>query len=205
MLVIGLTGGIAAGKSTATAFFQDRGVPVIDADEVARDVVAAATPGLAAVVAAFGPQILQADGTLDRRRLREVVFADPAQRHRLEAILHPLINSRIRDRLQQVTGPYCILAVPLLIESANLRALVSRVLVIDVPEDVQLARLMQRDRMSAEQCRAMLAAQASRAQRLEGADDVVDNATDITALTRQLESVHARYLELAGHAGIHAP
>lgn len=205
MLVIGLTGGIAAGKSTATAFFHDRGVPVIDADEVARDVVAAATPGLAAVVAAFGPQILQADGTLDRRRLREVVFADPAQRHRLEAILHPLINSRIRDRLQQVTGPYCILAVPLLIESANLRALVSRVLVIDVPEDVQLARLMQRDRMSAEQCRAMLAAQASRAQRLEGADDVVDNATDITALTRQLESVHARYLELAGHAGIHAP
>jgi dephospho-CoA kinase len=205
MLVVGLTGGIAAGKSTATAFFQDRGVPVIDADEVARDVVAAGTPGLAAVVAAFGPHILQADGTLDRRRLREVVFADPAQRLRLEAILHPLINSRIRDRLQQVTGPYCILAVPLLIESANLRALVSRVLVIDVPEEVQLARLMQRDRMSAEQSRAMLAAQASRAQRLEGADDVVDNATDITALTRQLESVHERYLELAGHAGTHAP
>ncbi len=205
MLVIGLTGGIAAGKSTATAFFQDRGVPVIDADEVARDVVDAGTAGLAAVTEAFGPQILQADGTLDRRRLRELVFSDPAQRHRLEAILHPLINSRIRARLQQVTGPYCILAVPLLIESANLRALVSRVLVIDVPEDVQLARLMQRDRMSAEQCHAMLAAQASRAQRLEGADDVVDNATDITALTRQLESVHARYLELAGHAGIHAP
>ena len=205
MLVIGLTGGIAAGKSTATAFFQDRGVPVIDADEVARDVVAAGTAGLSAVIAAFGPQILQADGTLDRRRLREVVFADPAARHRLEAILHPLINTQIRARLQQVTGPYCVLAVPLLIESANLRALVSRVLVIDVPEDVQLARLMQRDRMSAEQCRAMLAAQASRAQRLEGADDVVDNATDITALTRQLESVHARYLELAGHAGIHAP
>ncbi|WP_448506781.1 dephospho-CoA kinase [Immundisolibacter sp.] len=197
MLVVGLTGGIAAGKSTATAFFQGRGVPVIDADEVARDVVAAGTPGLAAVVAAFGPQVLQADGTLDRRRLREVVFADPAQRLRLETILHPLINSRIRDRLQQVTGPYCILAVPLLIESANLRALVSRVLVIDVPEEVQLARLMQRDRMSAEQSRAMLAAQASRAQRLEGADDVVDNATDIAALTHQLESVHARYLELA--------
>ena len=205
MLVIGLTGGIAAGKSTATAFFRDRGVPVIDADEVARDVVAAGTPGLAAVIAAFGPQILQADGTLDRRRLREVVFADPAQRHRLEAILHPLINTQIRARLQQVTGPYCILAVPLLIESANLRALVSRVLLIDVPEEVQIERLMRRDGMTAEQCRAMLAAQASRAQRLEGADDVVDNATDITALTRQLESVHARYLELAGHAGIHAP
>jgi len=205
MLVIGLTGGIAAGKSTATAFFQDRGVPVIDADEVARDVVAAGTAGLSAVIAAFGPQILQADGTLDRRRLREVVFADPAARHRLEAILHPLINTQIRARLQQVTGPYCVLAVPLLIESANLRALVSRVLVIDVPEDVQVERLMRRDGMTAGQCRAMLAAQASREQRLEGADDVVDNATDITALTRQLESVHARYLELAGHAGIHAP
>lgn len=205
MLVVGLTGGIAAGKSTATAFFQDRGVPVIDADEVARDVVAAGTPGLAAVTAAFGPQIVQADGTLDRRRLREVVFADPAQRQRLEAILHPLINIEIRARLQQVTGPYCILAVPLLIESASLRALVHRVLVIDVPVELQVARLMQRDRMTAEQCQAMLAAQASRAQRLEGADDVVDNATDITALQRQLESVHARYLELAGHAGIHAP
>lgn len=198
MLVIGLTGGIAAGKSTATAFFKDHGVPVIDADEVARDVVAAGTAGLAAVIAAFGPQIAQADGTLDRRRLRELVFADPAQRHRLQAILHPLIDTEIRARLRRVTGPYCILAVPLLIESSNLRALVDRVLVIDVPVDVQVARLMQRDRMTAEQCRAMLAAQASRAQRLEGADDVVDNAADVITLRRQLESAHARYLELAG-------
>jgi len=198
MLVVGLTGGIAAGKSTATAFFQERGVPVIDADEVARDVVAAGTPGLAAVAAAFGAQILQANGTLDRRRLREVVFADPAERRRLEAILHPLIQTEIRARLQQVRGPYCILAVPLLIESAALRALVHRVLVIDVPVEVQVARLMQRDGMSAEQCQAMLAAQASRARRLEAADDVVDNATDVTALQRQLDSVHARYLELAG-------
>lgn len=200
MLVVGLTGGIAAGKSTATAFFQERGVPVIDADEVARDVVAPGTPGLAAVVAAFGSQILQADGTLDRRRLREVVFAEPAERRRLEAILHPLIQAEIRARLRQVRGPYCILAVPLLIESAALRALVHRVLVIDVPVEVQLARLMQRDGMSAEQCQAMLAAQASRARRLEAADDVVDNATDIVALTHQLESVHTRYLELAGQS-----
>jgi dephospho-CoA kinase len=200
MLVVGLTGGIAAGKSTATAFFQKRGVPVIDADEVARDVVAAGTPGLAAVAAAFGSQILQADGTLDRRRLREVVFADPAERHRLEAILHPLIQAEIRARLRQVRGPYCILAVPLLIESAALRALVHRVLVIDVPVEVQLARLMQRDGMSTEQCQAMLAAQASRARRLEAADDVVDNATDVTALQCQLDSVHARYLELAGQS-----
>jgi dephospho-CoA kinase len=197
MLVVGLTGGIAAGKSTATAFFQDRGVPVIDADEVARDVVAAGTAGLAAVIAAFGPQIVQADGTLDRRRLRELVFADPAARHRLEAILHPLIDAEIRARLQRVTGPYCVLAVPLLIESDNLRALANRVLVIDVPEEVQVERLMQRDGMTAEQCRAMLAAQASRAQRLEGADDVVDNASDVITLRRQLERVHARYLELA--------
>jgi dephospho-CoA kinase len=200
MLVVGLTGGIAAGKSTATAFFQERGVPVIDADEVARDVVAAGTPGLAAVAAAFGSQILQADGTLDRRRLRERVFADPAERQRLEAILHPLIEAEIRSRLRQVAGPYCILAVPLLIESPRLRALVHRILVIDVPVEVQLARLMQRDRMSAEQCQAILAAQASRARRLEAADDVVDNATDIVALTHQLESVHARYLELAGQS-----
>lgn len=205
MLVVGLTGGIGAGKSTAAAFFRDRGVPVVDADQVARDVVAPGTPGLAAVAAAFGPQVLQPDGALDRRRLREVIFADPTQRRRLEAILHPLIRDEIRVRLAQIRAPYCILDVPLLIESASLRALVHRVLVIDVPVEVQVARLMQRDHMTAEQCQAMLAAQASRAQRLEGADDVVDNATDITALQRQLESVHARYLELAGRTGAHTP
>ncbi|MDD3650350.1 dephospho-CoA kinase [Immundisolibacter sp.] len=205
MLVVGLTGGIAAGKSTATAFFRERGVPVIDADEVAREVVAPGTPGLAAVVDAFGPGVLHADGTLDRRRLREIVFADPVQRRRLEGILHPLIEDQIRARLQRLRAPYCILAVPLLVESPALRALVHRVLVIDVPVEVQIARLMQRDRMTAEQCQAMLAAQASRAQRLEGADDVVDNATDIATLRRQLEQLHAHYLELARRAPTPAP
>ena len=131
MLVVGLTGGIASGKSTAAAFFRARGVPVIDADQVARDVVAPGTPGLAAVAAAFGPGVLQADGTLDRKRLRELVFADPTQRRRLEAILHPLIRDEIRARLAKASGPYCILDVPLLIESPALRALAQRVLVID--------------------------------------------------------------------------
>ena len=205
MLVVGLTGGIAAGKSTATAFFRERGVPVIDADEVAREVVAPGTPGLAAVVDAFGPQVLQADGTLDRRRLRDIVFADPAQRRRLENILHPLIQDEIRAQLQRLSAPYCILAVPLLVESPALRALVHRVLVIDVPVEVQIARLMQRDRMTAAQCQAMLAAQASRTQRLEGADDVVDNATDIDTLRRQLERLHTHYLELARRAPNPAP
>jgi dephospho-CoA kinase len=205
MLVVGLTGGIAAGKSTATAFFRERGVPVIDADEVAREVVAPGTPGLAAVVDAFGPRVLHADGTLDRRQLRDIVFADPAQRRRLENILHPLIQDQIRAQLQRLSAPYCILAVPLLIESPALRALVHRVLVIDVPVEVQIARLMQRDRMTAAQCQAMLAAQASRTQRLEGADDVVDNATDIDTLRRQLEHLHAHYLELARRAPTPAP
>ncbi len=205
MLVVGLTGGIASGKSTAAAFFRARGVPVIDADQVARDVVAPGTPGLAAVAAAFGPGVLQADGTLDRKRLRELVFADPTQRRRLEAILHPLIRDEIRARLAKASGPYCILDVPLLIESPALRALAQRVLVIDVPVELQVARLMQRDGMTAAQCEAMLAAQASRERRLEGADDVVDNAGDLTALQRQLESMHARYLELAGRTDTHAP
>ena len=198
MLVVGLTGGIASGKSTATAFFRARGVPVIDADQVARDVVAPGTPGLAAVADAFGSDVLQADGTLDRRRLRAIVFADPTERHRLEAILHPLIRDEIRARRDQVQGPYCILDVPLLIESPALRSLADRVLVIDVPVELQVARLMQRDDMTAAQCEAMLAAQATRERRLEGADDVVDNAGDMTALQRQLESMHARYLHLAG-------
>ena len=205
MLVVGLTGGIASGKSTAAAFFRARGVPVIDADQVARDVVAPGTPGLAAVADAFGSDVLQADGTLDRRRMREIVFADPTERRRLEAILHPLIRDEIRARLDQVRGPYCILDVPLLVESPALRALAHRVLVIDVPAELQVVRLMQRDGMTAAQCEAMLAAQASRERRLEGADDVVDNAGDMTALQRQLESMHARYLHLAGRTGTHTP
>jgi dephospho-CoA kinase len=205
MLVVGLTGGIAAGKSTATAFFRDRGVPVIDADQVARDVVALGTPGLAAVAAAFGPEALQPDGTLNRPRMREIIFADPAARHRLEAILHPRIRDEIRARLRQLNAPYCILDVPLLLESDSLRALAHRVLVIDVPVEVQVARLMQRDRMTAQQCQAILAAQATRAQRLEGADDVVDNAADIATLQRQLEHLHARYLELARQADTSTP
>jgi dephospho-CoA kinase len=200
MLVVGLTGGIAAGKSTATGFFRSHGVPVVDADEVARDVVARGTPGLAAVVATFGLQVLTAQGDLDRPRMRERVFADPTERRRLEAILHPLIRDEIARRLEHTQAPYCILDVPLLIESPPLRALAQRVLVIDVPVEVQVARLMQRDGMTPAQCEAMLGAQATRRQRLEAADDVVDNATDINALHRQLERVHARYLELAQQA-----
>ena len=205
MLVVGLTGGIASGKSTAAAFFRQQGVPVIDADQVARDVVAPGLPGLVAVAAAFGPGVLQGDGTLDRRRLREIVFADPTQRQRLEAILHPLIRDEIHARLAQISAPYCVLDVPLLIESPPLRALVQRVLVIDIPAELQVTRLMQRDGMTLAQCEAMLAAQASRERRLEGADDVVDNAGDMKALQRQLESMHARYLRLAGRTGTPAP
>lgn len=205
MLVVGLTGGIASGKSTAARFFRTLGVPVIDADQVARDVVAPGTPGLAAVAGAFSADVLQADGTLDRRRMREIVFADPGERLRLEAILHPLIRDEIRARLGQIQTAYCVLDAALLIESPALRALVQRVLVIDVPVPLQVARLMQRDGMTAAQCEAMLAAQASREQRLEGADDVVDNAGDLTALQRQLESMHARYLHLAGRTDTHTP
>ncbi|GAB4349898.1 MAG: dephospho-CoA kinase [Immundisolibacter sp.] len=195
--VIGLTGGIAAGKSTASDFFRARGVPVVDADQVAREVVRPGSPGLAQVASAFGTEVLQADGSLDRRRLRERVFASPQQRRRLESILHPLIEQRIRERLAQIDAPYCILDCALLIEAPKLRALVERVLVIDVPVETQVARLMQRDGMSAVQCQAMLAAQASREQRLEGADDVVDNAGDVDHLLHQLERLHARYLDWA--------
>lgn len=193
--VVGLTGGIAAGKSTASDFFRARGVPVIDADQVAREVVQPGSPGLAQVAAAFGPEVLQADGALDRRRLRERVFAAPQQRRRLEGILHPLIEQRIREQLAQIDAPYCILDCALLIEAPRLRALVERVLVIDVPVETQIRRLMQRDGMSAAQCQAMLAAQASREQRLEGADDVVDNAGDVDHLLHQLELLHAHYLD----------
>ncbi|HCO44781.1 MAG TPA: dephospho-CoA kinase [Gammaproteobacteria bacterium] len=195
--VVGLTGGVAAGKSTASAFFRARGIPVIDADQAARDVVQPGTVGLAEVAATFGTSVLHTDGSLNRRHLRERVFADPQQRRRLEQILHPLIEKRIREQLAQVVAPYCVLDCALLTEAPRLRALVQRVLVVDVPVETQLQRLMQRDGMTLDQGRAMLAAQASREQRLEGADDVVDNANDVDHLQHQLEILHAHYLDWA--------
>ncbi len=199
-LRIGLTGGIASGKSTAARRFAALGVPVIDADAIAREVVAPGEPGLAAVVERFGPSILTAAGELDRRALRERVFADTAARRDLEALLHPRIRARMQALAERAEAPYVVLAIPLLAEGGA-RDRVDRVLVIDVPEELQLARVLARDGGSRAQAEAILAAQAGRTARLALADDVLENSGDITALERGVDELHRRYLALAASRG----
>lgn len=193
---IGLTGGIASGKTTVARLFAARGVTVIDTDEIARDVVAPGSATLAQVVAAFGPEILNADGSLDRQRMRELVFSDPAQREKLEAILHPAILEEMERRSARAPGPYHILVVPLLIES-DLVLRVDRVLVVDVTEETQLKRLLARDAGSEAQARAILDAQVTPAERLARAHDVISNDGSLEALAAQVDELHVRYLGLA--------
>ncbi len=195
-LRIGLTGGIASGKSTVAALFVALGVPVIDTDQIARDVVAAGTPLLGQLIERFGPQLLLPSGELDRRALRERVFADPAQRSALEALMHPAIMAELHRRAQTAGGTYQILAIPLLVEH-NLHSSVDRVLLIDCPEELQLRRVQIRDGVSLAQAQAVLAAQASRAERLSVADDVIVNEGDLGRLREQVEILHIRYGALA--------
>jgi len=195
-LRVGLTGGIASGKSAAAAAFARRGVPVIDTDQLAREVVEPGQPALAAVVAEFGADLLREDGRLDRRRLRALVFADAARRKRLEAILHPAIRMALAARVATVTAPYVVIAIPLLVES-GLGDSVERVLVVDCPPALQLARLAARDGETSVAAAAILAAQASREQRLAAADDVLDNTGTLAALDAQVDALHERYLALA--------
>ncbi len=195
-LRIGLTGGIASGKSTVEQRFRELGVPVINADDSSRAVVAPGEPGLAAVVAHFGSRMLTAQGELDRRALRSLIFAEPERRKELEAILHPLIRSDMDRRILQSDGPYIVLSIPLLIEGGA-RDRVDRVLLIDADESLQLARLLSRDAVSVEEARATLAAQASRAARLEAADDVIENAGTVSELRQAVDGIHRRYLALA--------
>jgi dephospho-CoA kinase len=195
-LRIGLTGGIASGKSTVARMFCELGAALIDTDEIARAVVAPGEPGLGAVHEAFGPDVIDENGALDRAALRRIVFDNAAERRRLEAILHPLIRAHAVAALREVTAPYVLVAVPLLVET-GFNELVDRVLVVDCPRETQLARLMQRDSMSRETATAMLAAQASREQRLALADDVIDNSGALDATHTQVGALHARYLERA--------
>ncbi len=196
-LVIGLTGGIASGKSSVAQRFVELGVPVIDADESSRSVVAPGQPGLAEVAARFGTDILTATGELDRRALRNRIFADPQQRLALEAILHPLIRTDMERRASAAVGPYLIMAIPLLVEGGGARDRVDRILVVDVPEEIQLARVMARDGCSLDEARAILSAQADRDRRINAADDVLVNSGTVSELRQGVEALHGRYLSLA--------
>lgn len=193
---VGLTGGIASGKSLVAGMFQDLGVPVIDTDRIAREVVAPGFPGLAEIVAAFGPGLLRADGSLDRSRLRTLVFGDPEQRRRLESITHPRILAAMEARCRDAGGPYQVLVIPLLVE-AGLRDWVDRILVVDCPEEVQRRRLMDRDGESLGGADRLLAAQLDRTARLAHADDVLDNAGTPDEARRQVRELHEDYLKRA--------
>lgn len=193
---VGLTGGIASGKSAVAAMFVELGAALIDTDVVAREVVEPGEPGLGAIRKLFGPGVIAESGELDRRALRSLVFADASKRRHLEDVLHPLIRERTRRELEAATGPYAIVAVPLLVETHFAR-FVDRVLVVDCPVELQLERLVARDRMPADEARAMIAAQTDREARLAAADDVIDNSGDLAATRRQVEQLHRRYLELA--------
>lgn len=196
MLKIGLTGGIASGKSTVADLFEALGAPLIDTDVLAREVVEPGEPGLAAVRDEFGPAVLTERGELDRRKLRSIVFADDEKRRRLESILHPLIRERLLAKLERLDAPYVIIAVPLLIET-DFAKLVDRILVVDAPVEVQLARLMARDGSTRAEAQAIIDAQVDRETRLARADDIIDNSGDLASTRAQVEALHRRYLQLA--------
>ena len=197
MFIIGLTGGIGSGKSTVARFFEAHGIATIDADDVSREVVEPGEPALERIAEHFGGDILNETGELDRPTLRQKVFADDAERQWLEQLLHPLILERIQYHLSQADSPYQLLVSPLLLETTQHR-LCERVLVVDVPESVQIERTMARDDNDREQVERIMAAQMPREQRLAGADFVIDNNQDTETVREAVDRLHEQFLELAG-------
>lgn len=191
MLKVGLTGGIGSGKSTVGRLFMELGVPLIDADAVAREVVQPGQPALDDIAERFGADALLPDGALNRPRLRTLVFSNPEARHDLERITHPRIRQRICTWLDEQEGPYCILESPLLLETDQ-RQLVDRVIVVDVPVALQIKRTVERDGVDEAQVRAIIEAQISRTLRLQAADDIISNETTIADLRRQVSQIHQR-------------
>lgn len=196
MLIIGVTGGIGSGKTAATDAFSDLGIDIIDADTSARTVVKKGQPALLKIAEKFGSEILLETGELDRAALRKVVFSDPKHRQWLEALTHPLIREDIVKGLTNATSPYVILSSPLLIESSQFK-LAHRILVIDVSEETQLKRTIKRDSNDEKQVQAIINAQISRSKRLEYADDIISNESDLNNLQQQVKVLHETYLEMS--------
>ncbi|MBW3759746.1 dephospho-CoA kinase [Aeromonas jandaei] len=197
MYVVAITGGIGSGKTTIANQFAELGIDVVDADVIAREVVEPGTPALAAISDHFGPDVITSDGQLDRRRLREQVFRDPSAKAWLNALLHPLIRSEMQRQCAAARSPYCLLVVPLLVEN-KLTGLANRVLVVDVDEATQIERTCRRDGVTAEQAKAIIAAQASRSERLAAADDVIENLNGSEMATKsRILTLHETYLAFA--------
>jgi len=194
-LVIGLTGGIASGKTTVSDQFASFGIDVIDADVIAREVVAKGTPGLKALVDQFGKDILTSNLELDRQKLRNIVFSDNAKKEWLNALLHPLIREQMRLQTSKAKSPYCILSVPLLVEN-KLNKMVDRTLVVDIDQATQLKRAMTRDSSEQAIIESIIASQASREERLAAADDVISNSKDRDWLNAQVKDLHKIYLNI---------
>jgi dephospho-CoA kinase len=195
MFKVGLTGGIASGKSLVADLFAEAGASIVDTDLIAREVVAPGEPGLAAIVEEFGDEVIHATGELDRRHMRTLIFGSQSRRQQLENLLHPLIRTRTLARIDSATGPYVMVVVPLLAET-GFAELVDRVLVVDCNEATQTRRLMARDVHTSEEARRIIAAQASRAERLAVADDVIDNNGDVASTHQQVLELHNQYVSL---------
>jgi dephospho-CoA kinase len=197
-LAVAMTGGIGSGKSAVTQRFADHGVAIFDSDLVARELVQAGKPALREIAEQFGDAMLTASGELDRRRMREQVFADASLRRRLEAILHPRVRAELLHAVMHCTQPYCVLVIPLLTEVRADYDFVDRVLVTDVSPALQIGRVMQRDRCSVVDAERIVAVQAPRERRLALADDVIDNDGELSALVPIVDRLHRRYSILAG-------
>lgn len=198
MLIIGLTGGIGSGKSTVAKLFQQLGAPIIDSDEIAREVVSPGSPLLNEISKYFGPHIIDHDGLLKRRELRDLIFANNQDRIWLEQHLHPAIYDRIREKIKLIDAPYCIIVIPLLIET-NPGDLIDRILVIDSPKELQVERVRLRDNISKENVLSIIQSQVTRDERLAAANDIIDNNKDIIYLEKQVICLHNKYLALSGY------
>ncbi|BAL23010.1 dephospho-CoA kinase [Azoarcus sp. KH32C] len=195
--IVGLTGGIGSGKSAAATRFAELGATVVDTDLIAHALTAPAGLAMTPIREAFGDAVIAPDGALDRKAMRDRAFADPSERKRLEAILHPMIRAECERRAREATGAYVVLVVPLLVESGSYRERCHRICIVDCPEELQVARVMARNGIPEAQVRAIMATQATREARLAAADDVIDNSSDLPALIAQADRLHQAYLQAA--------
>jgi dephospho-CoA kinase len=194
---VGLTGGIGSGKTTVARLFAAKGAALVDADEISHRLTAPAQPAIAEIARKFGSRFVAADGSLDRKRMRNLVFADPSARKDLEAILHPLIRHESTRQIQASTAPYVVVVVPLLVETGALRGMISRILVVDCEPETQIRRVMERSGLSRNEVLSIIASQATRQQRLREADDIIQNDGGLEALNEQVNPLHLRYIGLA--------
>ena len=197
VFTVGLTGGIGSGKTTVAELFLSQGAGLVDTDEISRRLTAPAQPAIAEIARKFGPQFVAEDGSLDRVRMRNLVFADLSARNDLETILHPLIRQESTRQIQESTAPYVVVVVPLLIETGAYRGMIGRILVVDCEPETQVRRVMERSRLSRNEVLSIIASQVSRQQRLREADDIIQNDDDLESLPAQVNPLHLRYLGLA--------